>query len=350
MNPHQQKILNSWLGYRDHSIFSFKVAIAGLRYYDLRTASGGTILEGHDYITVDLEQPYQNKESAYGKFAREVIERRLQNFGISRTPEEFFPESEVFNRALAECEQRAREEAITMGYDPNDTKAIKDYVYKYGRAIYFRERSPKAGRPIYAGFDTLVHISSGVIRNLLDPCFWMYDELRSISGDAVPNSVSSDLQSHVILNRSTKLWEFIRNKLETQVEGCGASEAEKLRNLFIQLAEYFQYRLKHHKSEPRILTFIISQRTKETDSELDPILRLAQKAQLLYVRSGRSKDGGGREDYYTPNRMLWPEYGLDVHGQHGRASLKAADLIKALSGKPLAKDNTAEWNHPDLFL
>jgi hypothetical protein len=353
LNMHQRKILNSWLGYRDHSIFSFKVAIAGLRNYDMRTASGGTILEGHDYITVDLEQSYQNKESEFGKFAREVVERRLQNVGLPCKPEEFFPESEPFNRALAECNQRAREEAIAMGYDPNDpndAKAIRDYVYKYGRAIYFRERSPKANRPIYAGFDTLVHLSTGVIRNLLDPCFRMYDELCSESSDTMLYSVPCEIQSRIIQKRSERLWEFIRNNLETQVEGCGKTEADKLRNLFMRLAEYFRHRLKHHKSEPRILTFIISQRTPETDSELDPILRLAHKAQLLYIRSGRSKDGGGKEDYFTPNRMLWPEYGLDVHGQHGRASLKAVDLVGALHGNSLIKENSAEPDHPDLFL
>lgn len=349
LNTHQRKILNSWLGYRDHSTFSFKVAIAGLRNYDMSTASGGTILEGHDYITVDLEQPYQNKESEFGKFAREVIERRLQNFGILHTAEEFFPENDSFKRALAECNQRAREQAIALGYSLDDTKAINDYVYKYGRAIYFRERSPKANRPIYSGFDTLVHLSTGVIRNLLQPCFWMYDELRSDSPGIKLYAVPSDIQSRVIQNRSTKLWEFIRHRLDKDVEGCGKSEAEKLINLFTQLAEYFQYRLKNHKSEPRILTFIISQRTPQTDIELEPIFRLAHKAQLLYIRSGRSKDGGGKEDYYTPNRMLWAEYGLDVHGQRGRASLKAIDLVMALSGRSLIKQPFDEAEHPDLF-
>ena len=66
--------------------------------------------------------------------------------------------------------------------------------------------------------------------------------------------------------------------------------------------------------------------------KLTPIFRLAQKAQLLYIRSGPAKDGGKIEDYYTLNRILWPAYGLDVVGQHGRASIQAIHLWNATKG------------------
>ena len=340
LNPYQRKILNSWLGYRDHSVFSFKVAIAGSRHYDLRTAFGGTILEGHDYITIDLEQPFQNKDSGFGKFVREVIQKRLENVGITLTPDDFFPESQSFQDGMKEAERVTREEAIEKGIAVENSKALADYVYKYSRARYFRNRSPKANKPIYAGFDTLVHLSTGVIRHLLDPCYWMFEELQSASG-GVTSSISPDIQSRIIHDRSAKLWEFIRNKLETQVEGCGKTEAEKLRNLFTALAEHFRYRLLNHKSEPRVLTFTISGLEPQYREELEPIFRIAQKAQLLYLRSGPAKDGGGREDFYTPNRMLWPEYGLDVLGQHGRASLKAIDLVNATKGRSIPNDSGA---------
>ena len=49
---------------------------------------------------------------------------------------------------------------------------------------------------------------------------------------------------------------------------------------------------------------------------------------------GPAKDGGKREVYYVPNRMLWPVYGLDPIGQHARVSLKASDVWSAANGKP----------------
>ncbi len=59
LNPYQKAALNSWLAYRDRSAFSFKVAVADVRGYDYRTTSGGEILEGHDFLTIDLQKPFQ---------------------------------------------------------------------------------------------------------------------------------------------------------------------------------------------------------------------------------------------------------------------------------------------------
>lgn len=340
LNNYQRKVLNSWLGYRDHSIFSFKVAIAGLRNYELKTAFGGTILEGHDYITINLEQTYQNNESGFGKFARDVIKRRLLNVGIQIEADAFFPQSSTQEIEIEKCNAIAREKIIASGVSPDDKKTISDYVYKYGRALYFKSRSAKANKPIYAGFDTLAHVSTGVIRNLLDPCYWMFDNIQS-NKDPV-EFIPSNVQSDTIHARSERLWDMVRNRLDKQVEGCGKSEAIQLGNLITAVAEYFRHRLHHHKSEPRILTFIISQYDANFQAELEPIFLIAQKAQLLYIRPGTSKDGGGKEDFYILNRMLWPQYGLDVNGQHGRASIKAIDLVNSMKGTPIPTKEISE--------
>ena len=54
MNKYQIQTLNSWIAYRDHSIFSFKVATAKVNRPVFITSTGGSILEGHDFITVIL--------------------------------------------------------------------------------------------------------------------------------------------------------------------------------------------------------------------------------------------------------------------------------------------------------
>jgi hypothetical protein len=79
-------------------------------------------------------------------------------------------------------------------------------------------------------------------------------------------------------------------------------------------------------------------------ARLEPILRILQQAQLLYIRSGPAKDKGKRELYYVPNRMLWPERGLDPHGQHARVSLSATDLWAAADeNRPiLLREDTAQ--------
>ena len=76
---------------------------------------------------------------------------------------------------LKASEMAIREEAIRkFGEACQSSKMVTDYVYKYKRAHYFKNRPPKANRPPYSGFETLVFISTGVVRNLLEPCYGMF--------------------------------------------------------------------------------------------------------------------------------------------------------------------------------
>ncbi len=335
LDSYQQRIINSWLGYRDHSLFSLKVAIAGMRNYDLRTAFGGNILEGHDYTAINLYRPFQNLQSEYGRFATKVVNRRLKQAGIERPAEEFFPTSDSFTKDLANAKRRAEKLAIDRGIDPKDKKSFNDFRYKFGRALYFRDRSSRANKPQYSGFETITHLSTGVVRNLLNLCYAMFEREVSLRQHD-PAFIRTDLQREVILDASDKQWEFVRGELDKSIAHCSPTDAVKIDQLLKQLAEHFRGRLLHHDSEPRVLVFSISVFDRLRDQELVRLLDLAEEAQLLYVRSGTAKSGGGRENYYVVNRMLLPQYGLDVHGQHGRASLKASDLLAAANhNRPL---------------
>ena len=67
---------------------------------------------------------------------------------------------------------------------------------------------------------------------------------------------------------------------------------------------------------------------------LKHLIEILRKAQLLYIRSGPSKDSGQIEPYYVPNKILWPVRGLDPHGQHARVSIPADVLWNAaMTGK-----------------
>jgi hypothetical protein len=335
LNTFQKRVLNSWIAYRDNTLFSFKVAMAKADRPDYLTSSGGTILEGHDFTLVDLERPYQNQESEFGKLARNILSRRLSKINFNETPDAFFPINPTFEKDLAECKKSVMKQAYEK-YPGGTKKQIADYVYKYTRAAYFRSRSSKANLPTYSGLDILVHISTGVIRNLLEPCFWMYDreysEKRSEGkglNDIHINSISYSVQNDVIIERSRQRWDWMREGLDSNIEGCSREQAKNIYNLFDQLAYLFRQRLLNHKSEPRAITFTISDIEFEHYDKLLDLLRIAKKAQLLYTYSSSAKDYGGRELYYVPNRILWPWRGLDPHGQHARVSLMARHLWAA---------------------
>lgn len=356
LNPFQIRALNSWIAYRDHSQFSFKVACAKVEQPDFHTATGGSILEGHDFALVDMEQPYQFETSSFGRMARQIIERRLQRINVKSSPDDFFPISTEFQKELKRCEQVVAERARAL-YPKGPAKRIRDYIYKYARAEYFRSRSSKANRPQYSGFETITYLSTGIIRNLLEPCFWMYDKAKSLHNETNPKEhllcIPPSVQREIILQRSDTLWETIQEKLPKIVSGCSQLEARRIRQLFDHLSALFRERMLRHKSEPRANSFTISGLTPELEKQLMPLLNIARRAQLLYVRSGVAKDEGKREAYYVPNRMLWPARGLDPQGQHARVSLKARDICSAAFQNkpfPFVETDTADTTEVDLNL
>jgi hypothetical protein len=352
LNPYQKETLNSWLAYRDRSGFSFKVAVADARGYSFRTLSGGSLLEGHDFLMIDLQKPFQNANSDFGKMAKGIIEKRLATIGLSMTAEQFFPGSPEFEAELTKCKAATMEEAILAFPAPADVKARADYVYKYSRARYFRERSARANLPLYAGLDTITHVSTGVIRNLLMPCYWMYDALISEANHPerdLPSSIPPHIQSKVILARSTELWEWLEHSLVSSIDNCTLEDSKRLFQLFSNLGDLFHFRLMNAASEPRAIAFTISAMSKKYEDTLLPLLEIGRRAQLLYFRNGPSKDGGRRETFYVPNRMLWPIRGLDVVGQHARVSLKAADLWAAAEGSPFPQGASEEAVQGGLF-
>ena len=337
LNEHQVRALNSWIAYRDHSLFSFKVAVAKVGEQTKITSSGGSILEGHDYTKVDLEAPYQNRNSDFYHLARTLIMRRLENKSISATPEEFFPMSPDMENDLKESEKIVRKEAVDkFGESEEEIKAVTDYVYKYKRAHYFKNRPPKANRPPYSGFETLVFLSTGIVRNLLEPCFWMFDKAVSEANEAgdkdgfkTLSSITPSIQTDIILDLSKRKWEWLKDGITQDIEGCSTENGQRSYRFLDALAKHFRYRLLNHKSEPCALSFTISGQNQDVMNELRHIIEIFRKAQLLYIRSGPAKDEGQRETYYVPNKILWPIRGLDPHGQHARVSIPASVLWNA---------------------
>lgn len=352
LNKFQIRTINSWIAYRDHSLFSFKVATAKVNRPELITASGGSILEGHDFITIDMEKPFQNEYSDFYKLAKNIVERRLKKTGIDSSAELYFP----FNKQLKKDLDEAEHETILIAkqrFPQGSQKQISDFVYKYKRATYFRNRSGKANLPPYSGFQTIVDISTGVIRNLLDPCYYMFEAELDKNKEKI-RLIPSSTQTKIILDRSKNMWRRLQMGLHKEVEGCTLKQSEEVYNLFDNLMLLFDQRLFKHKSEPRAISFTISEKNaaQEEFEYVTNLLRIAQRAQFLYTRLSTAKDDGKQELYYVPNRMLFPSRGLDPHGQFARVSLKASDLFRAAVRNqqfPFVENNISELIQGGLF-
>lgn len=339
LNRHQIAALNSWIAYRDNSRFSFKVATSKVTRPPRVTASGGTIAEGHDFIVLDMENPLHNERSDFGRMAKMIIARRLSKIASDVQPNDFFPVSPKVVEQLEKCKLKA-EKVAREKYPQGSPKQISDYIYKYHRAIFFRRRH-KANRPVYSGFEMVVYLSTGVVRNLLEPCYVMYEKAISRATELGQESILSiepTIQNEVILALSGRPWEKITDGLHNHVANCTKEQADQIQRLFEALARLFRQRLLSDSSEPRATSFTISGGSDENREQIEALLTIARKALLVYVRSGPAKEAGSRETYYVPTRMLWPVRGLDPLGQHARVSLKARDMMAAALGE------TSPWS------
>lgn len=309
-----REIINSWIAYRDNQLFSFKLATADIKP-SFVTSTGGVILEGHDFVKIDLTKRLYNKTSEFSKFAHDVIAKRLEIYETPSSVEEFLPISDSFKKGLDEGKKIARELAIEKFPNPKGTQ-IDDYVVKYGRAIYFRNKNPKSNVPPYSGFDTLVDISTGVIRNLLTPLYFMYEKQKSLESNEKILSIPPSIQKDIIINRSESFWQKIQD-IDSEIENCTEDMLIAINNFFNQLMIYLKKRLKNEEiSEPRALNFILSKSDDIYKEKVDAIIEACLKSTLLYKRMVSHKSTGKKLPLYVPNRMMLPSHGLDPHGQY----------------------------------
>ncbi len=328
LNLHQIAIVNSWIAFRDNSLFSFKVATAKTGRPSLKTAQGGSIIEGHDFTQVDMEGAYQNKHSDFGTWATKIITQRLEKAGLEKDPYVFLPMHPQFQKDMIKFNKQAKNDAIEK-FGSKKKKAIADYVYKYEGVLYFRNRSSKSNVPsaAYSGFETLLHLSTGVIRNLLIPCYEMYDKVTLEGKQKSITHIPPGDQADVIIDRSYKKWNELKKLDESQK--CSIDQARQITCLFENLAVLFKKRLLGHKSEPRAIKFLITEKGHPYYVELCQLLEIVKAQQLLYSYIGSAKEFARRAEYYVPNKILWPSMGLDLQGQHSVVSLKTSVLWDA---------------------
>jgi hypothetical protein len=351
----QNLTLNTWIASRSTPRISFKVATSLVDQKPLLTIAGGELLERHDFIRVNMEQDFQSTDAAFHVLAKDIIERRLQKAGITKSAEDFFPINQGMASDLKSAEEKARNDAKIRFEGGGTPKQIRDFVYKYSRAYYFRERDPKANRPPYSGFELIVHVSTGVIRYLLEPCYEMYDATvsRQKGASAPIEEIEPAVQAERLETLSKRRWDWIKHGFNNSVRGCTRDDSKHLFQLLDQLAILLKYRLLHYKSEPRAITFSIAALDTLEDRKRDNLLRLleiARRAQILFRRTSSGKDDGKRSDYYTFDRILWIDRGLDPVGQNACVSVEAKYLWEAaFNNKALPYDVKAkrERQHKD---
>jgi hypothetical protein len=333
LNLQQTQVLNTWVSYRTTADLSLKISTQ-LSYKTYLTASGPRIESPHDYSDVYIAAIHTGPaKERYPQWVHEIVRKRLLRFTIPVDPKDFFPEDEKQEKEIAEIAQEYRNNWTpgNTGYRPGDD------AYRYARPEYMKRLSGAAKHGSdykYAGFDQLVHISSGIIRFFLDPASRMFSEEQKRANSAPVKFISPSIQDKIIKETSDEILLSEFDKLIEDIEKSSENVPEnlkrmrKLRNLIYTVGGMFREILLSERSERRVFSFAISD---DPDQEVRDILRLGVQYGFFYLSSIGTKEGMGRTKLYVLTRRLAPFFKLDPTAFSGYKFVTNSFLRSALA-------------------
>lgn len=322
LTENQQKVVNTWVANRDQGSVCIKISSDKERYETFQTIRGGRIEKTHDFTEVDIEEIYTRETSQYAKKVKKIMNKRLKMADIGTDSiKELLPKNDHQVEMLENIKEGMKEE--WEKYDENEKPGRKsDFVSRYAKARLFQRLADGKNKRSYAGFENIVHISSGRVRDFLEPCYLMFEELvRDGEDPSEIEKIPPSRQNKVLREHSRQFLMDEMEKVKKDLSPNEMTHLDKLTTLISSLGELFYERLHDPNSrEPRIFSFTIKGELSESD-EISEVLNLGRRMGFFQKSTYSSKEGGGREDWYILNRRLAPEFKLDPTGFQGRMRL-----------------------------
>lgn len=338
LNDTQTMILNSWVARRTTGFLCFKISAQEGEYKTYKAIGGQRIEAPHDYSEFNISDKYTTKSDNYLKRVSEIVSKRLEKFGYNTSPDEFFPENKSQEDKIKQIAKQLRDNWETEG---TGFRASDDAL-RYARPNYIRDLSSGERRSgskySYAGFYQLTHLSSGIVRHLLETSSLMFAEASSRSKGKNISSIPDGIQNTIVKDYSDKLLfdEFEKMKQEEGDNSVPLDDPGKLRNLIDALGGMFRTILVSEASERRVFSIAFSDRPNE---EVSRVLQLGVKYGYLHRSTIGNKEGTGRTQLYILTRRLAPSFKLDPTSFAGYKFVTNAKILEALySPKKLVRE------------
>ncbi len=318
LNRPQTQTLNSWVSFRSTASVCFKISTQ-LNYKSYYTTNTQTRIDSpHDYHEINLSDVYTSDlKGRYKTNLKAMVEKRLYHLGgIDSPAESFFPRNE---KQHAEFERLFESMAKEHGYDFAYRNASLDYMLGLTNRYSYS----------YAGFEQLVHLSSGIVRNFIDLAFKMYDRAskETATADDPISEIPVAVQDDAILEHST----WVLGQLEKTIQDgelpiAHINKFRMLKVLLDSMGKAFRMFMESKSSERKKFSFYFD---GEVSREVSEVLRLGVSEGLLHQSTLASKTGLGRSSLYVMNRILAPIYQLEPFSFTGYLNLTAERVEQA---------------------
>lgn len=339
MYPFQQKIINNWIANRNHDIFSLKLSATRSEYVCFYTPNDNAIDPFHDYTETELDLVYCKKED-YQRNISEIIKKRFEYYHMEPIdPYDLFPSDSTQEKLIRETKEDL---SIRFAKDVAEKNKISEstYMSRHLMPTVFQKLSEQRKNFIYSGFNTLVSLSSGVIRIFIEMGSRMYAEAQSMLPDGEPvmeikpeiqNKVAHDFASDY-QNRIPKLYKnSLSNPKFHSVDFDGWEPVWRTETLLNSLGSYFRDRLLNPQLSEQILFSFAVRNPSKMSQEVRTTLDLASAHSFLQKTVTSNKHSGIREDRYLLNRCLAPLYNIYTDTLKGRTLFSVEELNMAMT-------------------
>ena len=372
----QTKIINSWLATRTQPTISLKVFSQIGLYKSFLTPTGELVEAPHDYQEVNISSIYTNalsKDKSYYNKVIMILMKRLQLYGyyndvniddkkeVEKALRTFFPYYKKQEEGIDKEKERIKNAYLNRGRGFRESDDIRRYaVPNYIRKLSGSSKNKHTFR--YAGIDNIIHLSSGIVRYLLDSVGKMYDIVISKQSEDTNESIQikcipSDIQNIVMRKKADDyLFNELKKANELDIDTTKSEDGsnilttnnptsvtDKLANLINAMGKTFQEILLSGsdddplsgRSERKVFSIALTN-PSQTSREIKQVLELGVRLGFLHESHIGNKYGNGRTYLYILNRCFAPIFTLDPTGFQGYLFMKNEDLENAIhTGKRL---------------
>lgn len=312
---YQQKILNTWIGQRQTDIICFKLASEPFGYKSFMTLPGDSELQNvADYheISLDFDVIYKKQRQRKREIYMAISERRLARFKKFH-PDIALPDSIIkFLPSDQQQDDRIEElrNELSKQYSEKERERSRQVMPELHR-LYGR---------VYCGFDDVVTLSFGNIRDFLILCDYLYNASQKLKLSILP----SIEQNHVIREFSHEMLDF-RSHLSISADATD----NQLYTFMLNILSLIRYRLRNENLMERTFDAFIIKNISSLTDDAKAVLRKGIVLRL-FRKSYYTSRKYLRRDVFIINKRLFPEYELNISEAGGRFEFTAEQFYKAL--------------------
>lgn len=314
---YQQRILNTWIGQRRTDIICFKLASEPFGYDSFRTLSDGRELQN----IADFQDFYLDFDVIFDKYDKQrkkkiyedIADRRIAYFK-KHNRDAVLPDSII---TFLPRDQQQDERIEELRHELS--KKYTDKERERSRQV-MPELHRRYGR-VYCGFDDVVTISFGNIRDFLRLCdqlYYAYQEKNMLTTlPAADQNKTIKRFSHDLLDFKNHI-SISANKIDNQ-----------LYTFMLNLLSLIKYRLNDQTQMERTFDAFIIKNISSLEADGKAVLRKGI-ALRLFRKSYYTGRKHLRQDVFIINKRLFPEYELNISEVGGRFEFTPNQFAKAL--------------------